>query len=366
MRIVFAVILAIHGLIHLMGFVKAFQLKEISALTQSISKPIGMLWLFATVLFLTTLVFFLLKKDYWAILCLVAALLSQLLIIMVWKDARFGTLANLLILLVAIPGFGTYRFHRMVRAETMELLQDIESRDARIVRENDLNDLPPIVQRWLRHTGVVGKTWARSVRLKQRGSVRNKPDGAWMPFTATQYVDMERTSFIWSTEVRAMPMVKTLGRDKLRNGKGDMLIKLASVIPVVHEGNNDKINTGAALRYLAEICWFPSAALHKNISWQALDASSAKASLSIGGYEVSGVFQFTSEGAMISFEAPRYYGGGEDASLETWRIEAVAFNEFEGIKIPYKCAVIWKLKEGDFEWLRPEITDLEYNLTKPF
>jgi hypothetical protein len=40
-----------------MGFVKGFQLAEISQLTQSISKPMGVLWLFATILFLFSFFF---------------------------------------------------------------------------------------------------------------------------------------------------------------------------------------------------------------------------------------------------------------------------------------------------------------------
>jgi len=44
-KVIFASIITIHGLIHLMGFVKAFQLAEINQLTKAIPKPIGLLWL---------------------------------------------------------------------------------------------------------------------------------------------------------------------------------------------------------------------------------------------------------------------------------------------------------------------------------
>lgn len=44
-RLIFVVILIVHGLIHLLGFLKAFELANISELTQSITRPLGILWL---------------------------------------------------------------------------------------------------------------------------------------------------------------------------------------------------------------------------------------------------------------------------------------------------------------------------------
>jgi hypothetical protein len=49
----------------LMGFVKAFQLAEVSQLTQNIHKPIGLLWLISTLLFITAAAIFLLNNDWW-------------------------------------------------------------------------------------------------------------------------------------------------------------------------------------------------------------------------------------------------------------------------------------------------------------
>ncbi len=41
MRILFLIIVLLHGLIHLLEFVKAFGFQEVKELTLSISKPIG-------------------------------------------------------------------------------------------------------------------------------------------------------------------------------------------------------------------------------------------------------------------------------------------------------------------------------------
>ena len=51
MRYAFAILLALHGLIHLMGFVKSFYLTDINKQVLGISKPIGSFWLIVFILF---------------------------------------------------------------------------------------------------------------------------------------------------------------------------------------------------------------------------------------------------------------------------------------------------------------------------
>jgi hypothetical protein len=191
--------------------------------------------------------------------------------------------------------------------------------------------------------------------------MKTKPEGKWMPFTAEQYFDVENPAFVWSTKVDFMPMVNMAGRDKLIDGQGEMLIKLANVIPLVDEGNNEKMNSGAMLRYMAETVWFPSAALNDYIKWEAIETNAAKATFTLKGESVSGIYTFYDKGSFKSFEADRYYGGKKDSKLEKWKIIASDYKAFNGIKIPNKCNVTWKLQEGDFNWLNLEITELDYN-----
>lgn len=97
MRYLFAFVVFIHGLIHFMGFAKAFGYGNITQIAKTISKPFGALWLFSALLLIFTAVLFLLKNEYWWLAALTACGLSQLLIFTVWRDAKFGTIANILI-----------------------------------------------------------------------------------------------------------------------------------------------------------------------------------------------------------------------------------------------------------------------------
>lgn len=42
-------------------------------------------------------------------------------------------------------------------------------------------------------------------------------------------------------------------------------------------------------------------------------------------------------------------------------MEITGYKDFEGIRIPHKSKVTWKLKTGDFNWANVELTDLEFN-----
>ncbi|WP_178988312.1 DUF6544 family protein [Winogradskyella schleiferi] len=361
MRYVFAILLGFHGLIHLMGFISAFFSTSMEKQLLGISKSMGLLWLVAFILFFVSAIQFLGHKK-WFYLAFIAVLFSQILIMLAWKDAKFGTLINVIIVLVAISAFGNYQFKIMVQKESEVIILENRHFVNSTITKADLIDLPEIVQLWLINSGTLGHEVSETVQLKQTGTMRTKPNGKWMSFKAQQYFNVTEPSFVWATTVDAMPLISMIGRDKLVNGKGAMLIKLAGLFPIVNVSDNDKVNSGSMIRYLSEMCWFPSAALNDYISWELMDSSSAKATFKYNNETVSGLFTFTENGELLNFEAKRYYGGDEDSTLESWLVETQSFKEFNGIKIPNKSTVTWKLKDCDFHWLTVEIIDLEYNV----
>ena len=95
MKTVLFLLLLIHGLIHGMGFVKDFGLAELTALSQPISRPMGLLWLLAALLFLSAGVSLLMNAPAWWMFALAGILLSQIVI-----DLSAGQSV-----LVAVSGF---------------------------------------------------------------------------------------------------------------------------------------------------------------------------------------------------------------------------------------------------------------------
>ncbi len=366
MKTAFLIIVFLHGIIHVLGFVKAFHLAEVAQLSRAIPKSLGILWLLCTILFLVVVALIIFNRSWWPFFAFAAVILSQTLIIIFWQDAKFATIINVVILLVSIPAFGKYHFDKMVQKEQKQLIANIPGKIPEKISEADIENLPEIVQKWMLNSGVTGKPEIFSVRLKQKGEMKTKPDGSWMPFYAEQYFDVKNPAFNWRTEVKLFPGIHLAGRDKFKEGDGQMQIKLLSLFNVVDEVENEKVNSGTMLRFLGEICWFPSAALNRYIAWEEVDVTSAKATFSLNSKAVSGLFTFNENGELKSFEAERFYGAGQDAKKEKWFIETISYNEFEGIKVPAECQVTWKMPEGDFTWLKLEITTLEYNNPRLF
>jgi hypothetical protein len=85
-----------------MGFAKAFECANITQLTIPISKAAGLVWFLVADLFVLATILFLLNKNGWMIVAGIGAIASQVLIIMAWKDARFGTIANILVAAIII------------------------------------------------------------------------------------------------------------------------------------------------------------------------------------------------------------------------------------------------------------------------
>lgn len=359
MRLGLSALILLHGLIHLLGFVHAFGLAKVPALSQAISRPLGLLWLLAALLWVATAILLGAATDFWWLIAALALLTSQAVICTSWRDARVGGLVNLILLVPVLVGGASAQFRR----DNQRLLGQLRALplvDSQRLQEAELAKLPPVVQTWLRRSGQVGQVRPQAISLKQRGTMRTSPSGAWMSFAAEQYIRVAQPAFVWTTRVELFPGVFLLGRDQLLEGHGQMLIKALGLVPVVH-AQGPEIDQGALLRYLGESAWIPSVAVESWLSWESLDAHRVQATLRSQNQSVRGVFEFTPEGDFQAFEAMRYYGAASPPTLERWRVEAEpgSLRPLGHGALPARYRVLWKLKSGDFEWLRLELTELQ-------
>lgn len=361
MKFAFLIIVLLHGLIHLLGFVKGFELKEVKELTLPISKPMGLVWLITTVLFLSYGILCLLNSKYSFLAGLTAVAFSQVLIVLFWKDAKFGTIPNLIVLVVSLVSYGHYTFQKTIQQETKQLLNKISTTENNLLNETDVSHLPDPVKKWLMQSGAVGKPFIRYGKVTQVAEMQMKPEQEnWLSATAIQYTTIDNPAFIWSVDVKMNSFINFQGRDKFEDGKGEMLIKMNSLINLVDE-KGEKLNEGSLQRYLGEMVWFPSLALSPYITWEQLDENTAKASMNYKGSSGSGTFYFNAQGDVTKFSAFRYKGNDTEAKRHEWIMNISAYKTFEGIKVPAKMTSTWKLDHKDWTWLKLEVTAIRYN-----
>lgn len=108
MRILFLIILILHGALHLVGFYRAYAKIDVVNLSRYISKPYGALWMLSGILFLFAAVLILLKIAWWPYFAIAAVILSQALIILFWKQAKYGSLFNIVIIFWGISALGIF------------------------------------------------------------------------------------------------------------------------------------------------------------------------------------------------------------------------------------------------------------------
>lgn len=252
-------------------------------------------------------------------------------------------------------------FRRSVKKETELLIQACAHEPIIQISEDRLLRLPPPVLRWLHLSRSLDTAKPiRSVMISQEGMLRTKPEGRWMPFRAKQHSLLDTPSFIWKARIRAAPGITICGRDLYLNGRADMLIKLMGVLKVGY-AHGPEINQGSLVRYLAEMVWYPTAALSPYVTWEAIDDDMARAYISYEDINASGIFYFQKTGEPIRFVAQRYKEAGGTCTLEEWEVRMGTYKKFQGILIPSQGEISWNLRTGAFHWFRFEVKEARFD-----
>jgi hypothetical protein len=269
-------------------------------------------------------------------------------------------LVSAVVLVAVLLAWADARFQADGDAAEEALLASVSPLPTPVVTPEDLAALPAPVRRWLDAAGVIGKPRARVVRLRQRGLMRTAPDQTPMPTDAHQLFTVEPPGFVWRARVTMKRVVPIAGRDEYRDGRGHMRIAVASLVPVV-DAAGAEIDQGTLLRYLGEMVWFPSAALAPYLRWEAVDDTSARATMTFAGVSATATFAFDAEGRFLRLTAQRYMDGPDGAVLRDWVVTASHWGEMDGVRVPVQGAVTWRLPAGDFEYYRWQITAIEYD-----
>lgn len=362
MHIAFVILVFVHAVIHILGFIKGFSITEIKELTLPISKSMGIVWLLITCLFVCYGI--LIINDYsqaWVI-GLIAVILSQTIIITVWKDAHYGTIPNILIAYMVILSYGEFRFNSHTQQYISEILQQDTIHSKQNITEQDIQKLPACVQLWLRTSGIVNSPYIYNGRIEQKALMKMKPNQeTWMKAHATQYTTIDTPSFVWSVRATMNPFIFFTGRDIFKNGTGSMNIYLQSLVHFVNQ-QNQKINEGTIQRYIGEMVWFPSLAVSPFITWEHISDTSARATMNYKGTQESGTFYFNKAGHFIQYKALRYMGSEPESKKYEWVLDVKKQKTFQGITIPSVMTATWKLPEKNWMWLQLEIESITYNI----
>lgn len=270
------------------------------------------------------------------------------------------------IVVVAIAGVAVYGGRRWP-----DLTRDIRARleaarlpvEPRVVDFAELEGLPDPVQRYFRRVLREGQSMVAAVRVRHEGTFNmGGADQRWMMFTSDQLVITKRPGFDWNARMRVMPGVGVRVHDAYVAGEGILYAAVLGAIPVANLRGGGEIAAGELMRFFAESAWYPTALLpSQGVEWEAVDDSSARATLRDGAITIALTFHFAQDSTIevVRAEARGRTVGGEIVPTP-WQGRFSGYAERSGMVVPVDGEVSWVLPEGAAPYWRGRIVEIAY------
>ncbi len=213
--------------------------------------------------------------------------------------------------------------------------------------------LPEPVQRYFKHVLPNGEPAISYARITHDGQFKTGINKDWINIKGEQYATTETPGFIWKGTTSMF-----VARDMYIASKGRLIVSLFSVYKVV-DVKGEHYNQGELLRWLGESILYPTNLLpDESLQWFPVDSHTAKLTFNYNGLALYFIISFNEIGEITQMETVRYM---DEKNLATWIIKPTTYEERNGITIPLKFEVLWRLPQGDFSYAKFNIKKIEYN-----
>jgi len=362
MKYIFSGLLFLHGSIHLMGFVKAFGLAPIEQLSNSISEFAGVGWLLAFLFFFVAGIALVARTDQWYIFALVAVLLSTALIVNNWGDAKFGSIANVIVLAGALIGYGTSSYYKLYQKEVKSGLSHTITLPEHLLTEADLFNLPEPVAKYIRYTGFVGKPKVHSFKIEFTGKIRKSEQSPWMPFTSEQYNFMDASTrlFFMKAVMKGLPVA---GFHCFKNGDAYMDIRLLSLFKVMYQSGKEMGIAETVTFFNDMCCMAPATLIDKRIKWLETKDNRVKATFTNNGITVSAELVFNGKGELVNFISGDRFAAVDNVMQQTpWSTPLKEYRKIDGFTLATGADTIYHYPEGDLCYGTFNLDHIGYNI----
>ena len=221
---------------------------------------------------------------------------------------------------------------------------------------DELDGLPRPVARYFRFALTPGQAVPRRAEFEQRGEFALRP-GRWRPMRATQELALSPPGFVWRARIAMMPLVHVQVMDEYFGGEASMRGVIAGIVPIVSRKNSPGLAESSLHRWLAEAPLLPCALLPAaGVSWDPIDDSTARATLTDAGLTVSMDAHFAGSGALTRISAlrKRDVGGVGVPTQFTGRWDG--YQRVGAMMVPTTGEASWILPEGTHSFWRATVT----------
>ena len=364
MRVVFAVLVGLHALIHLLGPTKAFAWANVPQLRTPISSVVGLLWLVASLLLLGAAIAVALRAHWWWCLALPGVVLSQGVILQSWGDAKVGTAVNVLIaiplLLLAVDARPDSFRSRFARDRAVLLRRP--ARAVTLVTEAEVATLPPLYQRYLRRVGAVGRPHVHNMRVEFVAQMRSGATAAWMPATATQYEFFDPPArLFYMNAARAGIPIDVWHR--YVGSEATFQVRMMSLFPMVDQRGPVLTSAETVTMMNDIVVMAPAAVLDLPFVWETTGALTLCATFTNQEHRVSATLTFDTAGDLIGFVSDDRYQAPPPSPLNVpWSTPISDYREVDGIRVGAHGDANWIAPAGEWTYGRFDIRTLAYNV----
>lgn len=228
----------------------------------------------------------------------------------------------------------------------------------------ELEGLPAPVQKYFRTVLKDGQTIVSSTTLSMSGNINmSTTSEQWKPFTSVQHVVTRRPGFIWDARIEMFPSIEVRVIDSYVTGNGLLHAAVLGLFTVANVSGGGEIAKAEFMRYFAEAVWYPTALLpSQDVKWQAVDSTSANATIVDGPLSITLLFRFNDAGLIESFraEARNATSVGDEPISLPWEGRFSNYQDHDGMKIPFAGEVAYMRPSGRETYFRGQVSSLHY------
>jgi hypothetical protein len=230
-------------------------------------------------------------------------------------------------------------------------------------RVDELAGLPAPVVRYFRLVLRDGQARVRMARVRQAGTMKmGDAESTWRPFAARELFRVSSPGFLWDASIAQAPGLPVYVRDGYTDGVGALRASVLGLKTVADVSGGDAMADGELYRYLSEAVWFPTALLPAaGVTWTAIGADAALATVHDGVRRVSAEFRFDPAGEIVSvYVAARGRVVGAVTTMAPWEGHYWQYVERDGMRIPERADVGWQVGGTWQPYWRGRVTSIEY------
>ena len=286
---------------------------------------------------------------------------------MVWLKGFALLVALLAIAAAGLSAWGARRWSASTQALTARLEAGRLPAVAAIPTRYDPREmagLPAPVRRFFEAALTPGQAMVSAATVAHTGAFNMAATGApqWKAFTSRQRAVTRQPGFLWNAEIAMAPGLVVRVHDAYVQRQGLLHAAVMGLFSVANVEGDGEIARGELMRFFAEAAWYPTALLpSQGVRWEAVDANTAKATLSDGPLALTLLFGFDDDGLMTSVRAEaRGRMVGKAMEMAAWEGRWSNHQRRNGMTVPLTGEVAWLLPEGRQPYWRGTVNTLAY------